>query len=158
MMNGRVIASERPEHSILEGMKEHPETDRPPVDDSDWLVPNPLGIVAVLSAFNFPVAVYGWCVSSLFSLPLPTQFHRNLALSMAAGNATIWKPSPTTPLCSIAVTQIISRILEANGLPGAIACLVTGRQEIGEALVHNPGIELGRFLEILKKTCVNGIE
>jgi len=77
---------------------------------------------------------------------------------MAAGNATIWKPSPTTPLCSIAVTQIISGILEANGLPGAIACLVTGGQEIGEALVNNPGIELGRFLEVLEQTCVNGIE
>ncbi|KAL9709314.1 hypothetical protein Ac2012v2_007668 [Leucoagaricus gongylophorus] len=110
MMNGRVIASERPEHSILE-------------------VPNPLGVVAVLSAFNFPVAVYGW----------------NLALSMAAGNATIWKPSPTTPLCSIAVTRIISGVLEANRLPGAVACLVNGGQETGEVLVNDPSVELVSF-------------
>ncbi|TFK31953.1 NAD-aldehyde dehydrogenase [Crucibulum laeve] len=110
MMNGRVIASERPGHSILE-------------------VPNPLGVVAVLSAFNFPVAVYGW----------------NLALSLAAGNATIWKPSPTTPLCSIAVTTIVSRVLEANGVPGAVASLITGGKETGEAIVASPDVELVSF-------------
>ncbi|KAF9445041.1 NAD-aldehyde dehydrogenase [Macrolepiota fuliginosa MF-IS2] len=110
MMNGRVIASERPEHSILE-------------------VPNPLGVVAVLSAFNFPVAVYGW----------------NLALSMASGNATIWKPSPTTPLCSIAVTKIIAGVLENNGVPGAVASLVTGGKDTGEALVNDPKVELVSF-------------
>ncbi|XP_006455261.1 hypothetical protein AGABI2DRAFT_194900 [Agaricus bisporus var. bisporus H97] len=110
MMNGSFIASERPEHSILH-------------------VPNPLGVVAVLSAFNFPVAVYGW----------------NLALSMAAGNATIWKPSPTTPLCSIAITKIISRVLEANGIPGAVASLVTGDKDVGAPLVNDPGVELVSF-------------
>ncbi|EAU84047.2 succinate-semialdehyde dehydrogenase [Coprinopsis cinerea okayama7 len=110
MMNGRVVASERPGHSILE-------------------VPNPLGVVAVLSAFNFPVAVYGW----------------NLALSLAAGNATIWKPSPTTPLCSIATTKIIARVLEDNGIPGAVASLVTGGKEAGEAVVASPQAELVSF-------------
>ena len=50
-------------------------------DTRVFIVPNPLGVVAVLSAFNFPVAVYGW----------------NLALSLAAGNATLWKPAPSTP-------------------------------------------------------------
>ncbi|PFH53437.1 hypothetical protein AMATHDRAFT_54467 [Amanita thiersii Skay4041] len=110
MMNGRVVASERPGHSILE-------------------VPNPLGVVAVLSAFNFPVAVYGW----------------NLALSMAAGNATIWKPSPSTPLCSIAVTKIVSRVLEDNGVPGAVAGLVTGGKDCGETLVGSQEVELVSF-------------
>ncbi|EDR10267.1 NAD-aldehyde dehydrogenase [Laccaria bicolor S238N-H82] len=110
MMNGRVVASERPGHSILE-------------------VPNPLGVVAVLSAFNFPVAVYGW----------------NLALSLAAGNATIWKPSPTTPLCSIAVTTIVSRVLEKNGVPGAVASLVTGGKEAGEAIVESQDVPLVSF-------------
>ncbi|KAK2460778.1 hypothetical protein APHAL10511_007248 [Amanita phalloides] len=110
MMNGSVIASERPGHTILE-------------------VPNPLGVVAVLSAFNFPVAVYGW----------------NLALSMAAGNATLWKPSPTTPLCSIAVTTIISKVLEQNNLPGAVASLVTGGKECGEAVVESRDVELVSF-------------
>ncbi|KAF7440052.1 hypothetical protein PC9H_000394 [Pleurotus ostreatus] len=110
MMNGRVVASERPGHSILE-------------------VPNPLGVVAVLSAFNFPVAVYGW----------------NLALSMAAGNATIWKPSPTTPLCSIAVTRIVSGVLERNGIPGAVAGLVTGGKDVGSAVVESKDVDLVSF-------------
>ena len=51
---------------------------------------------------------------------------RNLALSLAAGNATIWKPSPSTPLCSIAVTKIVSGVLERNNTPGAVAGLVIG--------------------------------
>ncbi|KAL4251006.1 aldehyde dehydrogenase family protein [Abortiporus biennis] len=110
MMNGRVVASERPGHSILE-------------------VPNPLGVVGVLSAFNFPVAVYGW----------------NLSLSLAAGNATIWKPSPSTPLCSVAVTKIISCVLEKNGIPGAVAGLVIGGKEIGEAVVESEHVDMVSF-------------
>ncbi|KAJ7507257.1 NAD-aldehyde dehydrogenase [Mycena galericulata] len=110
MMNGRVVASERPGHSILE-------------------VPNPLGVVGVLSAFNFPVAVYGW----------------NLALSVAAGNATLWKPSPTTPLCSIAVTTIVAKVLERNGIPGAVAGLVTGDKHAGAAIVESSDVDLVSF-------------
>ncbi|KAJ7628542.1 NAD-aldehyde dehydrogenase [Roridomyces roridus] len=110
MMNGRVVASERPGHSILE-------------------VPNPLGVVGVLSAFNFPVAVYGW----------------NLALSFAAGNATLWKPAPSTPLCSIAVTNIVSKVLERNGIPGAVAGLVTGGQDVGAAIVESRDVDLVSF-------------
>jgi aldehyde dehydrogenase family 7 protein A1 len=63
---------------------------------------------------------------------------------MAAGNATIWKPSPTTPLCSIALTKIISRVLEDNGIPGAVASLVTGDKDVGVPLVNDPGVELGK--------------
>ncbi|KAF8062252.1 NAD-aldehyde dehydrogenase [Lyophyllum atratum] len=110
MMNGNVVASERPGHSILE-------------------VPNPLGVVGVLSAFNFPVAVYGW----------------NLALSLAAGNATIWKPSPSTPLCSIAITRIVAYVLEKNGIPGAVAGLVTGGKEVGAAIAESHDVELVSF-------------
>ncbi|EMD37008.1 hypothetical protein CERSUDRAFT_114907 [Gelatoporia subvermispora B] len=110
MMNGRVVASERPGHSILE-------------------VPNPLGLVAVLSAFNFPVAVYGW----------------NLALSLAAGNATLWKPSETTSLCSIAVTKIISSVLEKNSIPGAVASLVTGGKYVGQAIVESRDVDMVSF-------------
>ncbi|KAF9530542.1 NAD-aldehyde dehydrogenase [Crepidotus variabilis] len=110
MMNGRVVASERPGHVIYE-------------------VPNPLGVVGVLSAFNFPVAVYGW----------------NLALSLAAGNATVWKPSPTTPLCSIAVSKIIAGVLERNNIPGAVASLVTGDKETGKDLVKSRDVELVSF-------------
>lgn len=70
---------------------------------------------------------------------------RNLALSLAAGNATLWKPSPSTPLCSVAVTQIISEVLERNGVPGAVATLITGDQHIGEALSESEHIPLGKY-------------
>ena len=93
------------------------------------VVPNPLGVVAVLSAFNFPVAVYGW----------------NLSLSLAAGNATLWKPAPSTPLCSIAVTKIVSSVLEKNGVPGAVAGLVTGGKAAGEAVVGSPSVDMVSF-------------
>ncbi|KAG6840862.1 hypothetical protein C0991_003665 [Blastosporella zonata] len=96
-MNGNVVASERPGHSILEGTK----------SDANSI--------------------------------------RNLALSLAAGNATIWKPSPSTPLCSIAVTKIVARVLEENGIPGAVAALVTGGKEVGAALAESRDIELVSF-------------
>ncbi|KAF8830304.1 hypothetical protein HHX47_DHR2000699 [Lentinula edodes] len=70
---------------------------------------------------------------------------RNLALSLAAGNATIWKPSPTTPLTSIAVTSIIAEVLSKNNLPGALAGLVTGGQPVGEVLVGSKEVELVSF-------------
>ena len=92
-------------------------------------MPNPLGVVGVLSAFNFPVAVYGW----------------NLALSFAAGNATIWKPAPSTPLCSIAVTKIVSEVLKKNSIPGAAASLVTGGKAVGESVVGSSGVDMVSF-------------
>jgi acyl-CoA reductase-like NAD-dependent aldehyde dehydrogenase len=63
---------------------------------------------------------------------------------MAAGNATIWKPSPTTPLCSIAVTTIVAKILEKNGIPGAVAGLVTGGKDVGTAIVESRDVDLGK--------------
>ena len=77
----------------------------------------------------------------LFSL-LP--YARNLALSFAAGNATVWKPSPSTPLCSIAVTKIVSGVLERNGIPGAAASLVIGGKDVGEAVVENESVDMGK--------------
>jgi aldehyde dehydrogenase family 7 protein A1 len=68
---------------------------------------------------------------------------RNLALSLAAGNATLWKPSPSTPLCSIATTKIVASVLEKNGIPGAVAGLVTGGKDVGEAVVEDPGVDMG---------------
>lgn len=62
---------------------------------------------------------------------------------MAAGNATIWKPSPTTPLCAIAVTRIVSSVLEKNNIPGAVAGLVTGGKDVGEALVESREVDMG---------------
>ena len=68
---------------------------------------------------------------------------RNLSLSLAAGNATLWKPSPTTPLSAIATTKIITRALERNGLPGAIAGLVCGDKPVGEQFVASSDIDMG---------------
>lgn len=62
---------------------------------------------------------------------------------MAAGNATLWKPSPSTPLCSIAVTKIVSRVLKMNGVPGAVAGLITGGKDVGEAVVESEEVDLG---------------
>ncbi|KAG6335172.1 hypothetical protein ID866_3916 [Astraeus odoratus] len=93
------------------------------------IVPNPLGVVGILTAFNFPVAVYGW----------------NFSLSFTAGNANVWKPSPTTPLCAIAITKIISHVLEQNGLPGAVSALVSGSRDVGEGVVNSPDIPLVSF-------------
>ncbi|EIW79561.1 NAD-aldehyde dehydrogenase [Coniophora puteana RWD-64-598 SS2] len=110
MMNGRVVASERPGHTIYE-------------------LPNPLGVVGVLTAFNFPVAVYGW----------------NFSLSFAAGNATVWKPSPSTPLCGIAVTRIIAGVLERNGIPGAASSLLAGGKDVGLGIVNSEDVPLVSF-------------
>ena len=86
-----------------------------------------------MTAFNFPVAVYGW----------------NFALSLAAGNATIWKPSETTPLCAVAVTKIITQVLEKNGVPGAVSALVTGDKYTGEAITESRDVDLGQYLDAL---------
>ena len=68
---------------------------------------------------------------------------RNLALAFAAGNATVWKPSPSTPLCSIAITRIVSGVLERNNIPGAVAGLVTGGKDVGSAIVESRDVDLG---------------
>ena len=106
-MAGRVLPSERPHHVIYE-------------------IPNPLGVCGILTAFNFPVAVYGW----------------NMAIAFAAGNATLWKPAPSTPLCAIAVTKLLAPILERNGLPGAAMSLVCGDVDVGKSIVASRDIDL----------------
>ena len=113
------------------------------------VVPNPLGVLAVLSAFNFPVAVYGWCgaMTVVFDLTsIENALSRNLALSLAAGNAALWKPSPSTPLCSIAITKLVSEVLTRNGVPGAVAGLVIGGKHVGEAVVQSNDVDMGAQL------------
>jgi aldehyde dehydrogenase family 7 protein A1 len=110
MINGKVIPSERPHHMMLE----------------QW---QPLGIVGVISAFNFPVAVYGW----------------NSAIGIVCGDVMLWKGAPTTNLCSVAVTKILSKVLEKNGLPGAICSMVTGGPDIGKAIAGDHRIPLVSF-------------
>jgi aldehyde dehydrogenase family 7 protein A1 len=73
--------------------------------------------------------VYGW----------------NLALSLVAGNSTIWKPAQSTPLCAIATTKIIASVLEANSLPGALSSLLCGGGEPGATLVSDKRIDLLSF-------------
>lgn len=110
MLNGKVIPSERENHMILE----------------QW---HPLGVVGVISAFNFPCAVYGW----------------NNAIALVGGNALIWKGAPTTNLTSVATTKIVADVLEANKIPGSICSLVTGGALIGESISHDHRIGLVSF-------------
>jgi len=90
---------------------------------------NPLGIVGVITAFNFPVAVYGW----------------NSAISLVCGNPVIWKGSPTTNLTSVAVTKLLSSVLSRNALPGSICSLVCGGADVGEAIAENNRVNLVSF-------------
>ncbi|KAG8380171.1 hypothetical protein BUALT_Bualt07G0165800 [Buddleja alternifolia] len=109
-LNGSVIPSERPNHMMLEM----------------W---NPLGIVGVITAFNFPCAVLGW----------------NACIALVCGNAVVWKGAPTTPLITIAMTKIISGVLEKNNLPGAIFTAFCGGAEIGQAIAADTRIPLVSF-------------
>jgi aldehyde dehydrogenase (NAD+) len=105
---GLTIASERPNHRMME----------------QW---HPLGPVLVISAFNFPVAVWAW----------------NAMLALVCGNPVIWKPSEKAPLCAEAVMMIVRRALDRFGpAPEGLVQLVQGEREIGEALVDDPRVAL----------------
>ena len=105
---GLSISSERANHRMME----------------QW---HPLGPVLVISAFNFPVAVWAW----------------NAALALVCGDAVIWKPSEKTPLTAEAVMALVRRALERFGdAPEGLVQLVQGRRDIGEALVDDPRISL----------------
>jgi aldehyde dehydrogenase (NAD+) len=105
---GLTIASERPQHRMME----------------QW---HPLGVVGIISAFNFPVAVWAW----------------NSALAAVCGDATIWKPSEQTPLCAIATIKIAERVCRANGVDPAIFSLtIGGREVVGEKMVEDRRIPL----------------
>merc|ERR1719495_309121 len=110
MFSGKVIPSERPGHALLE----------------NW---NPLGVMGIITAFNFPVAVYGW----------------NSAIAMACGNTMIWKGAPTTPLTSVAITKVVADVLERNSLPGAISALCQGGTDIGVAMAADKRLKLVSF-------------
>lgn len=90
---------------------------------------NPLGIVGVISAFNFPAAVYGW----------------NSAIGLVCGNVMLWKPASTTMLTSLAITKILQQVLEANNLPGTICSLISGGADIGKAISNSSDIDLVSF-------------
>jgi aldehyde dehydrogenase (NAD+) len=87
---------------------------------------HPLGVVGIISAFNFPVAVWAW----------------NTALAWVCGDVCIWKPSEKTPLCGIACQKIAAEVFEQNDLPEGISCLVNGDFRVGEMLTHDPRVSL----------------
>ncbi len=107
-LHGLTMPSERPGHRMLE----------------QW---HPLGVVGVITAFNFPVAVWSW----------------NAALALVCGDAVLWKPSRKTPLSALAVTRIAARVLEENGVDPAVASLCVGPDaDVGEALLADRRIPL----------------
>ena len=87
---------------------------------------HPLGVVGIISAFNFPVAVWAW----------------NAALSWVCGNVTVWKASEKTPLCSIACQNIFHKVLKINNLPEGISCIINGDYKIGELMTKDPQVAL----------------
>ena len=104
---GLTMHSERPSHRMYE----------------QW---HPLGIVGIISAFNFPVAVWGW----------------NAALALVCGDVCVWKPSEKTPLTAIACQHIIQKVLNANDAPEGVSCLVIGDRIIGELMSADKSIPL----------------
>ena len=104
---GRTMTSERPGHRLME----------------TW---HPLGVVGVISAFNFPVAVWSW----------------NTALALVCGDPVIWKPSEQTPLCALAAGALLRRAIEEQGLDPALSQVLIGDREVGEALVDHPLVAL----------------
>jgi aldehyde dehydrogenase family 7 protein A1 len=116
-------------------------------------VSHPLGVVGVISAFNFPIAVSTGAahLSTINGPPthpdsLPAQvFGWNFSLAFITGNASIWKPSETTPLCGLATTKIITSVLEAEGYPGALCGLMVGGGKVGAALVESKEVDLVSF-------------
>ena len=104
---GRTIASERPGHRLME----------------NW---HPLGVVGVITAFNFPVAVWAW----------------NTAIALVCGDTVVWKPSELTPLTAIACQALLERAAADVGAPGSVSRLVLGGREIGEQLVDDPRVAL----------------
>lgn len=107
MLYGKTMHSERPNHRMYE----------------QW---HPLGPVGIISAFNFPVAVYSW----------------NAMIAAVCGDVVIWKGSEKTPLCSIAVQKIIAGVLEQNDLPEGIFNMITGARETGEWMTTDKRVPL----------------
>ncbi len=99
---GMTTHSERPEHRMYEQY-------------------HPLGVVGIISAFNFPVAVWSW----------------NSALAWICGNTCVWKPSEKSALCSIACQHIWNDVAAANNLPEGLSVIVNGRADIGQSLAHD---------------------
>lgn len=110
MLYGKTMHSERAEHRMYE----------------QW---HPLGIVGIISAFNFPVAVWAW----------------NAFLAAIAGNVCIWKPSPHTPLTAVAVQNICNEVLKANDCPAIFSLMITEDVALAQQFVADPRVALVSF-------------
>jgi aldehyde dehydrogenase (NAD+) len=106
-LEGRTMPSERPRHRLME----------------TW---HPLGVVGVISAFNFPAAVWSW----------------NTAVALVCGDTVVWKPSPMTPLTSIACSALLERAATECGAPVAIHRLVIADAEAAQELIDSPDVAL----------------
>ena len=106
-LHGLTIASERPGHRMME----------------QW---HPLGVVGVISAFNFPVAVWSW----------------NAALAFVCGDSVVWKPSEKTMLTALACQALAAEAARRVGAPEGLSSVVLGGAEVGEALVDDPRVAL----------------
>lgn len=106
-LHGLTMHSERPGHRMYEQY-------------------HPLGVVGIISAFNFPVAVWAW----------------NTALAWVCGDVCVWKPSEKTPLCGIACQKIAAGVFRDNGLPEGISCLINGDYKVGELMTDDSRIPL----------------
>lgn len=106
-LHGLTMHSERPGHRMYEQY-------------------HPLGVVGIISAFNFPVAVWSW----------------NTALAWVCGDACIWKGSEKTPMTSVACQNIAARVFSENGVPEGISCLITGDYTVGEFMTKDESIPL----------------
>lgn len=104
---GLTMHSERPSHRMYE----------------QW---HPMGIVGIISAFNFPVAVWSW----------------NAALAWVCGNVTVWKPSEKTPICGNAVQNIVAKVFADNKVPEGVNCLIQGDRTVGEWMSNDTRIPL----------------
>jgi aldehyde dehydrogenase (NAD+) len=104
---GKTISSERPGHRLME----------------TW---HPLGVVGVISAFNFPVAVWSW----------------NTAIALVCGDPVVWKPSELAPLSALASAALLGRAIAETGAPAGLSQVLIGGADVGEALVDHPGIAL----------------
>ncbi|WP_166922383.1 L-piperidine-6-carboxylate dehydrogenase [Flavobacterium poyangense] len=106
-LHGLTMHSERPGHRMYEQY-------------------HSLGIVGIISAFNFPVAVWAW----------------NTALAWISGDVCVWKPSEKTPICSVACQNIMAQVIKENNLPEGISCLINGDYKIGELMTADTRIPL----------------
>jgi aldehyde dehydrogenase (NAD+) len=104
---GLSMHSERPSHRMYE----------------QW---HPMGIVGIISAFNFPVAVWSW----------------NAMIAMVCGDVCVWKPSEKTPLCGVACQNILQEVLKANEVPEGVSCMINGDYRVGEFMTQDARVPL----------------